>query len=150
MNFSVVFVDRLVVMVREIVSRKTRKYPNPSNERSETMSTQITETVKYVRVLVSFCVAREDGNVSNELVHEENNLDQNGFKSHVISFTAVQKNINSKGGVDVYSILELDSQILAKSILVLSMTNGPEMSSNLENIVKTMTTDLLNNKLGRL
>ena len=106
MNFSVIFVDRLVVMVREIVSRKTRKYPNPSNERSERMSTQITETVKYVRVLVSFCVAREDGNVSNELVHEENNLDQNGFKSHVISFTAVQKNINSKGGVDVYSILE--------------------------------------------
>ena len=111
MTFSVIFVDRLVVMVREIVSRKTRKYPNPSNERSKRMSTQMTETVKYVRVLVSFCAAREDGNVSNELVHGENNFDQNGFKSHVISFTeintvAVQKgigqniHINSKGGVD--------------------------------------------------
>ena len=117
MTFSVIFVDRLVVMVREIVSRKTRKYPNPSNERSKRMSTQMTETVKYVRVLVSFCAAREDGNVSNELVHGENNFDQNGFKSHVISFTeintvAVQKgigqniHINSRGGVEVYSILE--------------------------------------------
>ena len=53
MTFNVIFVD-LVVVVRQIVSRKTRKCPNPSNERSERMSTQTTETVKDVRVLVSF------------------------------------------------------------------------------------------------
>ena len=36
------------------------------------MSTQTTETVKDVRILVSFYAYREDGNVGNELVHEEN------------------------------------------------------------------------------
>ena len=71
MTFSVIFVDRLVVVVRQIVSRKTRKYPNPSNERSLRMSTQTTETVKDVRVLVSFYAALKDGNVSNELNHWE-------------------------------------------------------------------------------
>ena len=35
------------------------------------MSTQTTETVKDVRVLVSFYAALEDGNVSNELKHWE-------------------------------------------------------------------------------
>ena len=69
MTFSVIFVYRLVVVALQIVSRKTRKYSNPSNERSERMSTQTAETVKDVRVLVSFYAAREDGNVSNELVH---------------------------------------------------------------------------------
>ena len=72
MTFSVIFVDRLVVVGRQILSRKTRKYPNPSNKRSERMSTQTTETVKDVRILVSFYAYREDGDVSNELVHEEN------------------------------------------------------------------------------
>ena len=74
MIFSVLFVDRLVVVVRQIVSRKTRKYPNPSKERSERMSTKTTqkaETVKDVRVLVSFYAAGEDGNVSDEPVHKE-------------------------------------------------------------------------------
>ena len=71
MTFSVIFVDRLVVVVRQIVSRKTRKYPNSSNERSLRMSTQTTETVKDVRVLVSFYAALKDGNVSNELNHWE-------------------------------------------------------------------------------
>ena len=66
MTFSAIFVDCLVVVVRQIVSRKTRKYPNPSNERSERMSTQTTETVKDVRVLVSFYANREDCNVSNK------------------------------------------------------------------------------------
>ena len=69
MTFSVIFVYHLVVVALQIVSRKTRKYSNPSNERSERMSTQTAETVKDVRVLVSFYAAREDGNVSNELVH---------------------------------------------------------------------------------
>ena len=68
MTFSVIFVDRLVLVVRQIVSRK---YPNPSNERSLRMSTQTTETAKDVRVLVSFYAALEDGNVSNELNHWE-------------------------------------------------------------------------------
>ena len=36
------------------------------------MSTQTTETVKDVRILVSFYAYREDGDVSIELVHEEN------------------------------------------------------------------------------
>ena len=72
MTFSDIFVDRLVVVGCQIVSRKTRKYLNPSNERSERMSTQTTETVKDVRILVSFYAYREDGDVSNELVHEEN------------------------------------------------------------------------------
>ena len=72
MTFSDIFVDRLVVVGRQIVSRKSRKYLNPSNERSERMSTQTTETVKDVRILVSFYAYREDGNVGNELVHEEN------------------------------------------------------------------------------
>ena len=71
MTFSVIFVNRLVVVVGQIVSRKTRKYPTPSNERSLRMSTQTTETVKEVRVLVSFYAALEDGNVSNELKHWE-------------------------------------------------------------------------------
>ena len=74
MIFSVLFVDRLVVVVRQIISRKTRKYPNPSKERSERMSTKTTqkaETVKDVRVLVSFYAAGEDGNVSDEPVHKE-------------------------------------------------------------------------------
>ena len=71
MTFSVIFVNRLVVVVGQIVCRKTRKYPTPSNERSLRMSTQTTETVKDVRVLVSFYAALEDGNVSNELKHWE-------------------------------------------------------------------------------
>ena len=71
MTFSVIFVNRLVVVVGQIVSRKNRKYPTPSNERSLRMSTQTTETVKDVRVLVSFYAALEDGNVSNELKHWE-------------------------------------------------------------------------------
>ena len=71
MTFSVIFVNRLVVVVGQIVSRKTRKYPTPSNERSQRMSTQTTETVKDVRVSVSFYAALEDGNVSNELKHWE-------------------------------------------------------------------------------
>ena len=105
MTFNVIFVD-LVVVVRQIVSRKTRKCPNPSNERSERMSTQTTETVKNVRVLVSFYAAREDGNVSNELVHEENIFDLNEFKSHVISFTdiktvAVQKRIGQSIDINI-------------------------------------------------
>ena len=48
--------------VRQIVSRETRKYPNPSNERSERLSTQTTqtaETVIDVTVLVLFHAARE-------------------------------------------------------------------------------------------
>ena len=36
------------------------------------MSTQTPETVKHVRILVSFYAYREDGDVSIELVHEEN------------------------------------------------------------------------------
>ena len=63
----------LVVVLRQIVSRKSREYPNTSNERSERMSTQTTqtaETVKDVRVLVSFHAVREDGNVSNEPLHK--------------------------------------------------------------------------------
>ena len=43
MTFGVIFVDRLVMVVSQIVSRRTRKYPNPSNERSERMSTQTLE-----------------------------------------------------------------------------------------------------------
>ena len=46
MTFSVIFVDRQVVMVRHIVSRKTRKYPNLSNEGSERTSTQTTQTAE--------------------------------------------------------------------------------------------------------
>ena len=65
------FVDRLVVVVRQIVSIKTRKDQNTWNERSERMSNQTAETVKDVRVLVSFYAARGDGNVSNEPVHKE-------------------------------------------------------------------------------
>ena len=53
------FVDRLVVVVRQIVSTKTRKHQNTRNERSERMSTQTAETVKDVRVLLSFYAARE-------------------------------------------------------------------------------------------
>ena len=53
------FVDRLVVVVRQIVSTKTRKHQNTWNERSERMSTQTAETVKDVRVLLSFYAARE-------------------------------------------------------------------------------------------
>ena len=60
------------------------------------MSTQTTETVKDVRVLVSFYAAREDGNVSNELVHEENIFDLNEFKSHVISFTDIKTVVAQK------------------------------------------------------
>ena len=74
MTFSVISVDRLVVVVRQLVSRKTRKCPNPSNERSErisTQTTQIAETVKFVRVLVSFYAVREDSKASNEPVHKE-------------------------------------------------------------------------------
>ena len=106
MTFNVIFVD-LVVVVRQIVSRKTRKCPNPSNERSERMSTQTTETVKNVRVLVSFYAAREDGNVSNELVHEGKIFDLlNEFKSHIISFTdiktvAVQKRIGQSIDINI-------------------------------------------------
>ena len=101
MTFNVIFVG-LVVVVRQIVSRKTRKCPNPSNERSERMSTQTTETVKNVRVLVSFY----DGNVSNELVHEGKIFDLNEFKSHVISFTdiktvAVQKRIGQSIDINI-------------------------------------------------
>ena len=64
MTFSVIFVDRQVVMVRHIVSRKTRKYPNLSNEGSERTSTQTTQTaerIKLVRVLVSVYAVRGDG-----------------------------------------------------------------------------------------
>ena len=71
MTFSVIFVDRLVVVVRQIVSIKTRKDQNTWNERSERMSNQTAETVKDVRVLVSFYAARGDGNVSNEPVYKE-------------------------------------------------------------------------------
>ena len=53
MTFNVIFVD-LVVVVRQIVSRKTRKCPNPSNERSERMSTQMTETVKMLEFWYHF------------------------------------------------------------------------------------------------
>ena len=68
MTFSVIIVYRLVVVALQIVSYQDQ-CSNPSNERSERMSTQTAETVKDVRVLVSFYAAREDGNVSNELVH---------------------------------------------------------------------------------
>ena len=74
MTFSVIFVDRQVVMVRHIVSRKTRKYPNLSNEGSERTSTQTTqkaERIKLVRVLVSVYAVRGDGKASNEPVHKE-------------------------------------------------------------------------------
>ena len=74
MTFSVIFVDRQVVMVRHIVSRKTRKYPNLSNEGSERTSTQTTQTaerIKLVRVLVSVYAVRGDGKASNEPVHKE-------------------------------------------------------------------------------
>ena len=74
MTFGVIFVDRLVVVVRHTVSRKTGKYPNPSNERSEKTSshtTQTVERVKLVRVLVSDYAVREDGKASNELVQKE-------------------------------------------------------------------------------
>ena len=49
------------MVVRHIVSTKTRKYPNTLNERSERMSKN--ETVKDVRVLVSFYDAREDDKI---------------------------------------------------------------------------------------
>ena len=49
------------MVVRHIVSTKTRKYPNTLNERSERMSKN--ETVKDVRVLVSFYAAREDDKI---------------------------------------------------------------------------------------
>ena len=74
MTFSVIFIDRQVVMVRHIVSRKTRKYPNLSNEGSERTSTQTTQTaerIKLVRVLVSVYAVRGDGKASNEPVHKE-------------------------------------------------------------------------------
>ena len=62
--------------------------------------------LKNVRVLVSFYAAREDGNVSNELVHEEKIFDLNEFKSHVISFTdiktvAVQKRIGQSIDINI-------------------------------------------------
>ena len=63
-----------IVVVLHIVCRKTREYPNPSNERSEKMSTQTTQTaerVKLVQVLVSFYAFREDDKASNELEHKE-------------------------------------------------------------------------------
>ena len=77
---------------------------------------------------MSIYAAREDGNVSNELVHEGKIFDLNEFKSHVISFTdiktvAILKGIgqnfdiniarvskNSNGDIDVHSIrMLLDS-----------------------------------------
>ena len=61
------------------------------------MSTQTTETVKDVRILVSFYAYREDGDVSNELVHEEKNFDLNEFKSHVVTFTDIQTVAVQKG-----------------------------------------------------
>ena len=61
-----------VVVVRQIVFRKTRKYPNPSNERSERTSSQtVAETVKVVRVLMSFYAVREYGKASNKPVLKE-------------------------------------------------------------------------------
>ena len=40
--------------------------------------------------MVSFYAYREDGDVSNELVHEENIFNLNEFKCHVISFTGIK------------------------------------------------------------
>ena len=57
--------------MRHIVSRDTRKYPNPSNERSERTSTQTAKRVKLVRVLVSIYAVRGDGKASNEPAHKE-------------------------------------------------------------------------------
>lgn len=87
-----------------------------------------TQTVRDMRVLVSFYASREDGSVRSEPLHKEKfsvpvsegrHQDLHEFKRHVRSFTdikeiAVQKGIdqsfdmsiarvskNSKGGVDV-------------------------------------------------
>ena len=84
------FVDRLTVVVCQIVSRKTRKYLNPSKERSErvsTKSTQTAETVNDIRVLVSFYAAGEDGNVIREPVHKERFCVPVSTSSKVVSKT---------------------------------------------------------------
>ena len=70
------------VVVRHIVSTKTRKYPNTLNERSERMSKN--ETVKDVRVLVSFYAAREDDKIHLALLD--------------IFLWKTQKSENLKGG----------------------------------------------------
>ena len=149
MTFNVIFVD-LVVVVRQIVSRKTRKCPNPSNERSERMSTQMTETVKNVRVLVSFYAAREDGNVSNELVHKGKIFDLNEFKSHVISFTdiktvAVQKRIGQSIDINIVCASKKKSLRWHRCLLNLRATNGRKLEDSQISKVHTSSREIVYN-----
>ena len=74
-------------------------------------------------------------------------------KNFNINVARVSK--NSKGGVDVYSIRTQDSwshewpqiEISKDHTSSPEITNEPYMSSNYENIVRTTTAGLLNNKL---
>ena len=73
MTFSVVFVDHLVVVVRQIVTRKTRsirtiewkscKNINPNDPNGGNGESR--------QILVSFYAVREGVNASNEPVHKE-------------------------------------------------------------------------------